>query len=253
VVETTTDTRTLADENQTGHTTKAVSPSFLIDLYVLEQWTPHKIVQWAVETFGDGLAMTSSFQQQSLPLLHIISTVAPQLPIFFLDTGYHFKETLAFKTLVTEQLGLTVRDIHPEMSHEEQAAQYGPDLPNTNPDLCCYLNKVLPLQKAMQGYHAWLTGIRRDQSPARANAPIIDTREDGIVKVAPLAMWTRDDVSRYLAFHRLPKHPLELQGYKSIGCEPCTQPVREGEDERAGRWAGKEKKECGLHTVFRIK
>jgi phosphoadenosine phosphosulfate reductase len=247
------ETRTLLAENQTGHTMMAVSPLFLIDLNAFEQWTPHKIVQWAVETFGNDLAMTSSFQQQSLTLLHIVSTVAPHLPIFFLDTGYHFKETLAFRTLVTEQLGLNVQDIHPEMSQEDQAAKYGPDLPSTNPDLCCYLNKVLPLQKAMKGYRAWITGIRRDQSPARANAPIVDIRQDGIAKIAPLATWTGDDVKRYVAFHQLPKHPLYQQGYKSIGCAPCTQPIQEGENERAGRWSGKQKTECGLHTVFRIK
>jgi phosphoadenosine phosphosulfate reductase len=232
---------------------KIASPPFFIDLKAFEQWTPHKILQWAVETFGDGLAMTSSFQQQSLTLLHIVSTVAPQLPIFFLDTGYHFKETLAFKALVAEQLGLNVRDIRPAMSRKEQEARHGPDLPHTNPDLCCYINKVLPLQEAMKGYRAWITGIRRDQSPARANAPIVDIRQDGIVKIAPLATWTRDDVKRYMDFHQLPRHPLYDKGYKSIGCAPCTRPVREGEDERAGRWAGKQKTECGLHTVFRVK
>ena len=238
---------------------KTVPPLFLTDLKAFEQWMPHKIVQWAIETFGSSLAMTSSFQQQSLPLLHIVSTVAPHLPIFFLDTGYHFKETIEFRTLVSEQLGLNVHDIHPEMSREEQETKYGLDLPSTNPDLCCYLNKVLPLQKAMKGhramkgYRAWVTGIRRDQSPARANAPIVDIREDGIAKIAPLATWTRDDVWRYMEFHQLPKHPLYHQGYKSIGCAPCTRPIQEGEDERAGRWSGKKKTECGLHTVFRIK
>jgi phosphoadenosine phosphosulfate reductase len=197
--------------------------------------------------------MTSSFQQQSLTLLHIVSLVVPHLPIFFLDTGYHFEETLAFKTRVTEQFGLNIHDIHPEMNREEQDAKYGPDLPHTNPDLCCYLNKVQPLQSAMQGYRAWITGIRRDQSPARANAPIVDIRDDGIAKIAPLATWTRDDVWRYMEFHQLPRHPLYDKGYKSIGCAPCTRAIAEGEDERAGRWSGKKKTECGLHTVFRVK
>ena len=232
---------------------KTAPPLFLVDLRELDQWTPHKVIQWAVDTFGDDLAMTSSFQQQSLPLLHIVSLVAAQLPIFFLDTGYHFEETLATKTRVAEQFGLNVRDIHPDMSREEQDAKYGSDLPQTNPDLCCYLNKVLPLQKAMQGYRAWITGIRRDQSPARANTPIVDIRDDGIAKIAPLATWTGDDVWRYMDFHQLPRHPLYSKGYKSIGCAPCTRPIKEGEDERAGRWSGKKKAECGLHTVFRVK
>lgn len=247
----------LPNRTQTEHT-KTTSPLFFIDLSALEQWTPHKIVHWAVETFGSSLAMTSSFQQQSLPLLHIVSSVAAQLPVFFLDTGHHFKETITFKELITKQFGLNVQDIHPEMSREEQEAKYSPglpdtDLPSTNPDLCCYLNKVLPLQKVMKSYRAWITGIRRDQSPARTNAPIVDIRQDGIVKISPLATWARDDVKRYLDFYQLPKHPLTYQGYKSIGCEPCTRPIQDGEDERAGRWVGKKKTECGLHTVFRIK
>jgi phosphoadenosine phosphosulfate reductase len=247
-----TKTRAWSDNNQIRQT-QTMSPMFFIDAQAFEQWTPHKIVHWAAETFGDGLAMTSSFQQQSLTLLHIVSTVAPHLSIFFLDTGYHFKETLAFRTCVAEQLGLNVHDIRPETNREEQDAKYGPDLPSTNPDLCCYLNKVLPLQKTMKNYRAWITGIRRDQSPARVDAPILDIRQDGIVKIAPLANWGSDAVQRYMTFHQLPKHPLYEQGYKSIGCAPCTRPIQDGETERAGRWSGKRKTECGLHTVFRVR
>jgi phosphoadenosine phosphosulfate reductase len=252
MIKMTSNTRTLSYEKTERLAPKTAQPLFLVDLEAFERWTPHKIIQWAVETFGGSLAMTSSFQQQSLTLLHIVSTVAPRLPVFFLDTGYHFEQTIAFRTLVAEQFGLDVYDIRPEMSRKEQEAKYGTDLPSTNPDLCCYLNKVLPLQTAMRGYRAWITGIRRDQSPARANAPIVDIREDGICKIAPLATWTRDAVWRYIEFHQLPKHPLYQQGYKSIGCAPCTQPIQEGEDERAGRWPGRKKAECGLHTVFRI-
>lgn len=229
-----------------------VSPP--LDLQDVEQWTPHKIIQWAVDAFGADLAMTSSFQQQSVVLLHIVSRVAPRLPILFLDTGYHFAETLEFKDQLIEAFGLeNVQIIRPALSQEEQMAQHGPNLPQTNPDLCCYINKVLPLQEAMKQFRAWITGIRRDQSAARTNTPIIDIREDGLAKIAPLAAWTGDDVARYAEFHRLPRHPLYELGYKSIGCAPCTQPIQEGEDERAGRWAGHAKKECGLHTVFRIK
>ncbi len=229
-------------------------PLIFVDPQEVEQWTPHQIIRWAVDTYGSNLTMTSSFQQQSVVLLHIVSQVAPDLTIFFLDTGHHFAETLAFKTQVVKQFGLTnVRDIHPEMSLAEQNAKYGPDLPKTNPDLCCYLNKVQPLQKVMQQHRAWITGIRRDQSATRANTPIIDIRSDGLIKIAPMATWTHDDVWRYIEFHQLPRHPLYAQGYKSIGCAPCTRPIKAGEGERAGRWAGKKKSECGLHTVFRVR
>lgn len=231
-----------------------IPPLLLIDPQEVERWTPHKVITWAVESLSDGLAMTSSFQQQSLALLHIVSRVAPQLPIFFLDTGYHFDETLAFKEQIVKQFGLlNVQDIHPATSRQEQEVQHGPNLPQTNPDLCCYLNKVLPLQEAMKGYKAWITGIRRDQSDSRANVPVIEFREDGMIKINAMATWTKADVQRYMEFHQLPTHPLYEQGYKSIGCAPCTQPVKEGEHERAGRWAGKGKSECGLHTVFRVK
>ncbi len=228
--------------------------TWTIDPQELEEWTPHKIIAWAVATFGPDLAMTSSFQQQSVVLLHIVSWVAPDLPILFLDTGYHFPETLAFKDQLVEQFGLkNVQVIRPALSQEAQVAQYGPNLWQTNPDLCCYINKVQPLQEAMRHYRAWITGIRRDQATSRANTPIVDVREDGLTKIAPLANWTEEDVERYARFHNLPRHPLYDLGYKSIGCAPCTQPVQEGEDPRAGRWAGHAKKECGLHTVFRIK
>lgn len=219
----------------------------------MERWTPHQIIAWAVEGLGDEVAMTSSFQQQSLPLLHIVSLIAPQLKIYFLDTGYHFPETLTFKEQITRLFKLNIIDVRSRTSREEQEAQYGTNLPQTNPDLCCYLNKVQPLQETMSLCRAWITGIRRDQSESRAGAQIVDIREDGLIKINPMLNWTRADVQRYIEFHRLPTHPLLEQGYKSIGCEPCTSPIVEGEDERAGRWRGKGKVECGLHTVFRIK
>jgi phosphoadenosine phosphosulfate reductase len=219
----------------------------------MEQWTPQKIIAWAVEVFGDLIAMSSSFQQQSLALLHMVAIAAPALPIFFVDTGYHFPETLAFKDEIMRRLGLNVIDLHPEASREAQIAQYGVDLYKRNPDLCCYTNKVQPMQSALRAYRAWITGIRRDQSAQRTDAPVIDVREDGLIKVNPLVTWTGADVQRYIAFHGLPTHPLYARGYKSVGCAPCTRPVHEGENERAGRWSGMEKKECGLHTVFRVK
>jgi phosphoadenosine phosphosulfate reductase len=219
----------------------------------IERWNPQQIIAWAAETFGSGLAMSSSFQQQSLALLHMVSRIAPEMPIHFVDTGHHFCETLQFKRQVTEMLRINVIDLTPEVTHEEQELHYGPELWKHDPDLCCYLNKVQPMQSTLNRYEAWLTGIRRDQSTQRAHTRPIECRKDGLVKVNPLVNWTQSDVDRYIAFHRLPTHPLFEQGYHSIGCAPCTRPITTGEDLRAGRWAGKAKKECGLHTVFRLR
>jgi phosphoadenosine phosphosulfate reductase len=219
----------------------------------MEQWTPQQIILWAMETFGNDVAMSSSFQQQSLALLHIVSRVTPSLPIFFVDTGYHFGETLQFKQEIARRFWLNVIDLRSEMPREEQDARYGPELWRRNPDLCCYLNKVIPMQNALRKCKAWITGIRRDQSSRRADARVVEYRDDGLVKINPLISWTQQDVWRYIEFHNLPYHPLYKQGYRSIGCAPCTRAVAEGEDERAGRWSGTEKNECGLHTVFRVR
>ena len=219
----------------------------------MEQWTPQQVIAWAVETFGTDLAMSSSFQQQSLALLHMASAVWPSLPVFFVDTGYHFCETQAFKHKIARRLRINVIDLRPEMNREEQKARYGTELWKSEPDLCCYLNKVWPMQNALRKCKAWITGIRRDQSSQRAQARVIERRDDGLLKINPLVTWTARDVWRYIEFYRLPIHPLYVRGYKSIGCEPCTRPIERGEDERAGRWSGKRKTECGLHTVFRVR
>jgi phosphoadenosine phosphosulfate reductase len=219
----------------------------------MEQWTPQQIILWAVETFGNDVALSSSFQQQSLALLHIASRVVPSLPVFFVDTGYHFAETLSFKEDLARRLWLNVIDLRPEVPQEEQDARYGPELWRRDPDLCCYLNKVQPMQQALRKCRAWITGIRRDQSARRADAQAVEYRDDGLVKVNPLVNWTRQDVWRYIEFHSLPPHPLYRQGYRSIGCAPCTRAVTASEDERAGRWSGTGKNECGLHTVFRVR
>jgi phosphoadenosine phosphosulfate reductase len=219
----------------------------------MEQWTPQQVILWAVERFGTDVALSSSFQQQSLALLHIVSRVAPSMPVFFVNTGYHFAETLSFQQDIARRFWLNVIELRPEMSHEEQEARYGPDLWKRNPDLCCYLNKVVPMQNALRKCKAWITGIRRDQSARRASADVVEYRDDGLVKINPLVTWARQDVWRYIEFHNLPTHPLYSQGYRSIGCAPCTRAVALEEDERAGRWSGTGKNECGLHTVFRLR
>lgn len=216
-----------------------------------EKRSAHEIIAWAMEQFASRIAMSSSFQTQSLPLLHIVSQVSPELPVIFLDTGYHFPETLAFRDEIAERFGLNLKIMRAAMSRAAFLKQYGDDLYRRNPDLCCYINKVEPLERAMQGLDAWISGIRRDQSPARAHASILEQTPQGTIRIHPFATWTREDVERYRADHDLPEHPLTAQGYPSIGCAPCTQPVAPDGNERDGRWANQNKTECGLHTVLR--
>ena len=215
----------------------------------LEMAGAREIIGWAWSRFGLRLAVTSSFQTQSVPLLHLISQVCPCLPVYFLDTGFHFPETLNFRTQLAQRLKLNVVDLRCEGGHDAFLGRYGL-LHSRDPDLCCYLNKVQPVERLLGEHHAWLTGIRRDQTPDRAHAPIIDIGADGVCKIAPLAAWTAEDIERYIDSHGLPRHPLTALGYRSIGCQPCTRPVATADDLRAGRWPGTSKTECGLHENY---
>ena len=219
--------------------------------HYLEQCSPLEIIRWAVDTFGDDVVMSSSFQHHSTALLHMVAHNCPELLIFFIDTGLHFPETLAFKEQMTRLLSLRVVNVRPAPGTKDLLASLGPDLPRQYPDLCCRLNKILPLQQALRSRRAWITGRRRDQSPTRGDLPVLEVRSDGLVKINPLATWTGDEVKRYVASQYLPSHPLFELGYRSIGCAPCTRPVCADECERAGRWPGCEKLECGLHTSGR--
>lgn len=209
------------------------------------------ILIWAWETFGASMAATSSFQTQSLPLLHIIARTTPKLPVFFLDTGFHFPETLALRDRLMREWGLTVQSLRAEQGQESFRQQYG-QLYRTDPDRCCYINKVAPLARAKEGLAAWITGIRRDQTEARRHTPIVSRDKNGQVKICPMATWTEQDVWRYINQHNLPVHPLLSQGYMSIGCAPCTRPVHAGEESRSGRWADRAKTECGLHVELPV-
>ncbi|GAB4502886.1 MAG: phosphoadenylyl-sulfate reductase [Anaerolineales bacterium] len=213
-----------------------------------ESRSPQEILVWAAQTFAPRLALTSSFQTQSLPLLHMLAQIAPQTPVFFLDTGLHFWETLLFREELQRTLGLNVQDLRPESAWQPFLQRFGRELPQEDPDLCCFIRKVQPVQRALQGMEAWVSGIRRDQTPNRQNAQILEREPGGLLKINPLLNWTRAEVQTYIEEHHLPVHPLLQKGYRSIGCRPCTRPVRPGEDERAGRWEGKGKTECGLHT-----
>lgn len=206
-----------------------------------------QILTWAWGAFGPQVVASSSFQTQSLPLLHMIARTVPEMPVFFLDTGFHFPETLAYRDRLVRSLGVNVCNLTPTLGHDGFRQKYGL-LYRTDPDRCCYLNKVEPLRQALLGLGAWVTGIRRDQTATRAAALPIERDTGGVLRVAPMLGWTAADVEAYIAKHQLPVHPLLSQGYLSVGCAPCTRAVRAGEGERAGRWAGTTKRECGLHN-----
>jgi phosphoadenosine phosphosulfate reductase len=217
----------------------------------LESESPAEILKWACRTFNPGkIAATSSFQTQSLPFLHIISQVAPDLSVLFIDTGFHFPETLSFRDQLAREFGLNIKNLRPS-SNPSSKSQRG-ELYHRDPDLCCFINKVKPLRDAKLGLDAWITGIRRDQTEARSDTPILGVDEDGLYKISPMASWRYTDIWAYIHEHQLPEHPLHAQGYLSIGCAPCTRPVSLGEDERAGRWADRAKTECGLHIPIPI-
>ena len=213
-----------------------------------EAKTPQEIIQWAVNEFAPEIAVSTSFQTQSMALLHMVTRVAPDIKIFFLDTGYHFWDTLIFREQIQHEWNLNVVDLYRDSRWDHFARQNTRILPTQDPNLCCYIHKVQPMQKALSGLRAWISGIRRDQTSERAHAKILELQDDGLLKVNPLLNWTRSDVQAYTADHHLPAHPLYERGYRSIGCAPCTIAIGVNDDDRAGRWAGRGKTECGLHT-----
>jgi len=196
------------------------------------------VIRWAVDTFGADLVLAASFED--VVLIDLATKLAPDIEVIFLDTEAHFPETLAFVDTVRDRYGLNLTVTKP--GPEAAAHPCGSEQ-------CCQFRKVAPLRRAVRGNRAWLTALKRDDGPTRANAPIVSwDAAFGLVKVNPLATWTNDDITSYLVDHQLPEHPLWSQGYRSIGCAPTTRPVAEGEDPRAGRWAGLDKSECGLHA-----
>ena len=212
----------------------------------LEGATAQEIARFATDSFGDKLVVASSMQDTVLS--HLFSQVSPGVEVAFLDTGYHFPETLATRDEVRRRFPVTVLNITPKQTVAEQDADYGPRLHDNDPTLCCFLRKVEPLARALEGRHAWVTGVRRVESPTRALTPVVawDVKND-MVKVCPLVDWTDEDVEAYQVEHDLPRNPLIAAGYPSVGCAPCTRRVEPGADPRSGRWAGTEKVECGIH------
>ncbi len=213
-----------------------------------EHRTAQEVVRWALTDFGDGLSISTAFGASGIALIHMALAVDPYVDIFYIDTGYFFPETYDLIRRAEERFGRSFRRIAPALSVEEQSQRYGPTLYAQDPDLCCRLRKVAPLDQALAGRTAWMAALRRDQSPTRADTPILrwDSRHH-LVKIAPLARWTEADVWQYVRTHDLPYNDLHDRGYPSIGCWPCTRAVQPGEDLRAGRWPGLAKLECGLH------
>ena len=211
----------------------------------LEGASARDILDWAFGEFGSRLVVTSSLADTVM--IHLAEQVAPGIDVIFLDTGYHFVETIGTREAVRAVHNVNLVNVRPEQTVAEQDATWGKELYARNPDQCCALRKVAPLGRALQPYAAWATGLRRVDSLRRANTPVVSwDPKRHLVKVAPIAAWTDDDVARYIELNSLMVNPLLEDGYPSIGCEPCTLKVS-GDDVRAGRWAGLAKTECGIH------
>jgi phosphoadenosine phosphosulfate reductase len=215
----------------------------LRELAVVSQMLENKpatsAIEWAADRFGEGLVLASSFQD--CVLIDLAVQVKPDVEVIFLDTQYHFAETLWYVDQVRERYDLNLRVIEPTIEPDDRWMD--------DPDSCCGARKVVPMARALAGRRAWMTGLRRDEAPTRAKAPIVSWDVGrGLVKVNPIAPWSERDAEQYARDRKLPEHPLRERGYPSIGCWPCTRPVEDGDDPRAGRWAGRDKLECGLHA-----
>lgn len=229
-----------------------IQASEVADLAAQKEGTgARELLRWAARTYGDRLAFSVSFgNPEGMVLLDMLSRIpeARDARIFTLDTGFLFAETVRFREEVVERYGIDLEVVRPGLSVEEQVERYGEAMRSCNPDLCCQVRKVEPQKRFLRGYDAWLTGIRRGQTEQRAETPVLEWEEKfEVVKVSPLVSWTEDQVEEYVRDYDVPLNPLLSMGYRSIGCEPQTRPVAPGEDPRAGRWAGMEKTECGLH------
>jgi phosphoadenosine phosphosulfate reductase len=207
---------------------------------------PAEILGWAVATFGDRICVTSSMTDAVI--VHMASVVRPGIDVVFLDTGYHFAETIGTRDAVAMTYPVRLVNVTPSRTVEVQDAELGPRLFGRNPDLCCYLRKVEPLERALGRYDAWFTGVRRDETTDRREARPVewDGRRE-MVKVNPIVSWAQKQVDEYIADHAILVNPLLEDGYPSIGCRPCTRPVAPGADPRSGRWSGTGKTECGIH------
>ncbi len=237
-----------------SETVKSATPELLAELAQasreLESATPQEILAWAVKSYAPKFTMATAFGPEGMTILHMLAEIAPQTPVFNLETGYQFKETLELREEVKRRYGIEVEFKRPALTVEQYEAANGGPVYSHDPNRCCFDRKLTVLRQAAQGFEAWASAIRRDQSPDRATAPIIGwDKKFGLVKISPLANWTKKDVWNLITKHDIPYNPLHDKGYTSVGCWPCTRSVLPGEDERAGRWSGFAKTECGLHTT----
>lgn len=216
----------------------------------LETASAEEILWWAITRFGAHFTMATAFGPEGMCILHMLSQMAPDTYIFNLDTGYQFQETLELRERVVQKYGMRVDMRQPATTITEYEKLHGGPLYQTNPNQCCADRKVKVLEATVKGFHAWASAIRRDQSSDRSVAPIVGwDKKFGLVKVSPLANWTKKEVWKMITTHEIPYNTLHDQGYPSIGCWPCTRAVLFGEDERSGRWSGTAKTECGLHSL----
>lgn len=221
-----------------------------------ESLSTAEILRWCWERFGQKAAIGTSFQGAGLVTMHISRQHGLDFPVFTIDTGLLFDETMDLKAKLEAKLNLEIEMVRPELTVAQQEKEHGPELWNRSPDLCCTLRKVLPLQKKLNTVDVWITGLRRQQSDTRNTTRHIELykydvlRDLYIIKLNPMASWSREEVWEYLRKHEIPYNALMNQGYRSIGCTPCTRPVGAGESERAGRWTGFDKSECGIHTFL---
>ena len=232
---------------------KIASPELLEELAAasneLEASTPQEILAWAVRRYAPKFTMATAFGPEGMTILHMLAQIAPDTPVFNLDTGYQFKETLELRDEVKRRYGMEVELKRPVLTVEQYEAANGGPVYSHDPNRCCFDRKLTVLKQAAVGFDAWASAIRRDQSPDRAKAPIVGwDKKFGLVKISPLANWTKKEVWSLISKEDIPYNPLHDQGYTSVGCWPCTRSVLPGEDERAGRWSGFAKTECGLHT-----
>jgi phosphoadenosine phosphosulfate reductase len=222
----------------------------------LENESLDERLRWCWERFGPEAAIGTSYQGGGLVIIHHAVKNGFGFPIFTLDTQLLFPETLALKERLEDFFGIEIESLFPEQTPEEQAKEHGPELWKRSPDLCCTMRKVLPLQKKLETLKVWITGLRRQQSEERKRTEVLELyhfdvlRDHYILKLNPIADWTRERVWDYLRANKIPYNPLIDRGYRSIGCVPCTRAVGQGENERAGRWTGFNKSECGIHTFL---
>ncbi len=223
---------------------KALDKSF-------ESQQPQDVLAYALERYSGRIVLACSLGAEDVVLVDMMHRIDPRAPLFYLDTDFLFRETYALRDRLIEKYGLPahqVMQIKSRLTPEQQAAEYGEALWARQPDRCCALRKVEPLERVLSGYQAWITGIRRDQAPTRAHAGLVEwDRKFQLVKFNPLAKWSADDVWTYIRIHEVPYNPLHDRNYPSIGCTHCTAPVLPGEDPRSGRWKNFGKTECGLH------